>query len=131
MLRMYSAVDGHSRVKFSFSETSSVSSDSLNSYFAPTPPSTPTDPMRTHAEMLAAEAADRAARRRIELEELRSDLKTPEQRIHEWERVHQLRMPLKPNHPILDVIAVDTRLTLEQVQAIQKQAAMRATRVAG
>ena len=108
-----------------------MSSDSLNSYFAPTPPSTPTDPMRTHAEMLAAEAADRAARRRIELEELRSDLKTPEQRIHEWERVHQLRMPLKPNHPILDVIAVDTRLTLEQVQAIQKQAAMRATRVAG
>ncbi|MGH8219144.1 MAG: hypothetical protein ACREUT_11370 [Steroidobacteraceae bacterium] len=84
--------------------------------------------MQTHAEMLAAEAADKAARRRIELEELRSDLKSPEQRVLEWERVHQLRLPLKPNHPILDVIAVDTRLTLEQVQAVQKQAAMRAAR---
>ena len=84
--------------------------------------------MRTHAEMLAAEAADRAARRRIELEELRSDQKSPEQRILEWERVHQLRMPLKPNHPILDVIAIDTRLTLEQVRAVQSQAATRMTR---
>ena len=102
-----------------------MSSDSLNSFYSPSPPSTQTDPMRTHAEMLAAEAAERAARRRIELEELRSDLKTPEQRIFEWERVHQLRMPLKANHPILDVIAVDTRLTLEQVQAVQRQAAMK------
>lgn len=84
--------------------------------------------MQTHAEMLAAEAAEKAARRRIELEALRSDLKSPEQRILEWERVHQLRLPLTPNHPILDVIAVDTRLTLEQVQAVQKQTAIRSTR---
>lgn len=88
-----------------------------------------TDPMQTHAEMLAAEAAEKAAKRRIELEALRSDLKSPEQRILEWERVHQLRLPLTPNHPILDVIAVDTRLTLEQVEAVQKQAAMRSTRL--
>lgn len=86
--------------------------------------------MRTHAEMLAAEAADRAVRRRIELEELRSELKSPEQRILEWERVHQLRLPLKPDHPILDVIAIETRLTMEQVQAVQKQAAIRAARIA-
>lgn len=85
--------------------------------------------MQTHAEMLAAEAAEKAAKRRIELEALRSDLKSPEQRILEWERVHQLRLPLTPNHPILDVIAVDTRLTLEQVEAVQKQAAMRSTRL--
>jgi hypothetical protein len=86
--------------------------------------------MRTHAEMLAAEAAERAAKRRVELEELRSDLKSPEQRIRAWERVHELRMPLNPNHPILDVIAIDTRLALEQVRAVQKEAAIRAGRVA-
>jgi hypothetical protein len=79
--------------------------------------------------MLAAEANARAAKRRVDLEELSSDLKTPEERIRAWERVHGLALPFDPKHPILDVIAVRTRLTTQQVQAVQQSdAARRAAR---
>jgi hypothetical protein len=82
-------------------------------------------------ETLAADAEARAAKRREDLAELRSDLNTPEQRIRAWERVHGLTLPLNPNHPILDVIAVKTRLTMEQVQDVQRaEAARRAGRLA-
>jgi hypothetical protein len=88
-------------------------------------------PIRTHAEMLAVEADAKAARRLVDLEELRSDLKCPEERVRAWERVHGLTLPLDPNHPILDAIAVKTRLTLQQVQAVQRDdAARRGTRTA-
>jgi hypothetical protein len=70
--------------------------------------------------ILAAKASAAAAKRRLELNELRSDLKSAEQRVRAWERVHGLTLPLDPNHPILDVIAVRTRLTLQQVQAVQR-----------
>ena len=80
---------------------------------------------RTHAEMLAAEAAARAATRRVELEELRSELSSPEQRVRAWERVHKLALPLDPNHPVLRVIAVKTRLTMQDVQAVQRADAER------
>lgn len=87
------------------------------------------DPIRTHAEMLAVEEDVKAARRLLELEELRSDLKSPQERIRAWERLHGLTLPLNPNHPILDAIAVKTRLTLQQVQAVQREdAARRAAR---
>jgi len=80
---------------------------------------------RTHAEMLAAEAHARAAKRRLELEELRSDLISAEKRVRAWERVHGLTLPLDPNHPILDVIAIKTRLTMQEVQAVQRSDAER------
>ncbi len=87
------------------------------------------DIIRTHTEMLAAEALARAAQRRVELEDLHSDLKSPEERVRAWERVHRLALPLDPNHPILDVIAVKTRLTIQQVQTVQRDdAARRAAR---
>lgn len=81
--------------------------------------------------MLAVEADAKAARRVADLEELRSDQKSPEERIRAWERVHGLALPLDPNHPILDAIAIKTRLTLQQVQAVQQEhAARRAARTA-
>lgn len=87
--------------------------------------------IRTHAQMLAAEAEANAAKRRVELEELRSDLKTPEERIRAWERVHGLALPRDPNHRILSAIARETRLTLDHVQAVQRSdAARRMTRTA-
>jgi hypothetical protein len=95
----------------------------------PAAPNLQSDLIRTHVETLAAEADAKAAERRVELEELRSDLKSPEQRVRAWERVHGLTLPLDPNHPIVDVIAIKTRLTLEQVRAVQKDdAARRAAR---
>ncbi len=83
--------------------------------------------LRTHAEMLAAEAEVNAAKRRVELEELKSDLTSPEQRIRAWERVHGLRLPRDPNHHILAVIALATKLTVEQIQAVQLDDAARRT----
>jgi hypothetical protein len=81
--------------------------------------------IRTHSEMLAAEAEASAAKRRLELEELRSELNTPEQRIRAWERVHGLTLPRNPKHRILGAIALETRLTLEQVLAVQRNDAER------
>lgn len=83
------------------------------------------DLIRTHSEMLAAEAAANAAKRRVELEELRSDLNTPEQRIRAWERVHGLALPRDPNHHILGAISLATKLTVEQIQAVQRTDAAR------
>jgi hypothetical protein len=79
------------------------------------------------AERLAAEEYERSEKRRQELAEQRSDLNPPEIRIRTWERIHQLRMPSDPAHPILDVIAVSTRLTLEEVREEQRTRAARRT----
>jgi hypothetical protein len=77
------------------------------------------------AERLALEELERAEKRRQELAEQRSEFNTPEVRIRTWERIHQLRMPSDPAHPILDVIAVSTRLTLEEVREEQRARAAR------
>lgn len=92
-----------------------------------TPPST-RDLTRTGAERLALEQQERAEKRRLELAEQRSDLNPPEVRIRTWERLHGLRLPSDPDHPIVDVIAVSTRLTLEEVHREQQ---VRAARAAG
>jgi hypothetical protein len=68
----------------------------------------------------AFEEEERAQRRRIQLEEQRSDLNPPDVRIRAWEKVHGLRMPSDTTHPILDVIAGDTRLTLVEVHGEQQ-----------
>ena len=81
--------------------------------------------LRAHAERLAAEACANAARRRVELEELCSNLMSPEQRIRAWEKVHGLSLPRDPNHRILAAIALKTGLTLENVQAVQHDFAAR------
>ena len=77
------------------------------------------------AERLAREEYERSEKRRQELAQQRSELNPPEVRIRTWERIHQLRMPSDPAHPILDVIAVSTRLTLEEVREEQRARATR------
>lgn len=84
------------------------------------------DLVRTAAERLAHEEHERAEKRRQELQEQRSELNPPEVRIRTWERVHQLRLPADPTHPILDVIAISTRLTLADVREEQRLRAARA-----
>ena len=84
------------------------------------------DVVRTAAERLAHEESERAEKRRQELTEQRSDLNAPDVRIRAWERIHQLRLPSDPAHPILEVIAVSTRLTLAKVQEEQRSRAARA-----
>ena len=79
------------------------------------------------AERLAREEEEyeRGEKRRQELAEQRSELNPPHVRIRTWERIHQLRMPSDPTHPILDVIAISTRLTLEEVREEQRMRAAR------
>jgi hypothetical protein len=85
-------------------------------------------PVRARSEL---EEEERANQRRQELAVQRSELNPPDVRIRAWEKVHGLRLPSDLSHPILDVIAVGTRLTLAEVQAEQRaRASRRATRVA-
>jgi hypothetical protein len=81
---------------------------------------------KSATERLAQEEHERAERRRQELAQQRSDLNPPEVRIRMWEKVHQLRLPSDPTHPILDVIAISTRLTLAEVREEQRTRAARA-----
>jgi len=84
------------------------------------------DSVKTAAEHLANEEHERAEKRRQELAEQRSDLNPPDVRIRTWEKLHQLRMPSDPAHPVLDVIAISTRLTIEDVREEQRTRAARA-----
>jgi hypothetical protein len=86
--------------------------------------------IRDHRARIALEERERAERRRLELAEQQSDLSSPETRIRTWEKVHELRLPTDPDHPILDVIAVATRLTIEQVREEQDARAAARRRVA-
>jgi len=87
------------------------------------------DPIKTAAERLAHEEYERIEKRRQELAEQCSNLNPPDVRIRMWEKVHQLRLPSNPTHPILDVIAVSTRLTLAEVR--EEQRARAANRACG
>jgi hypothetical protein len=75
--------------------------------------------IQTPAERFEHEEHERAEKRRRELAEQRSDANTPDVRIRSWEKLHGLRLPSDPAHPILDLIAVSTRLTLAQVREEQ------------
>ena len=75
----------------------------------------------------ALEEEERAQRRRVDLEEQRSDLNPPKVRIRAWEKVHGLRLPTDSTHPILEVIAGDTRLTLAEVREEQQARAAEST----
>jgi hypothetical protein len=44
-----------------------------------------------------------------------SQASTRQTRILAWERLHGLQLPLTSDHPLLDVIARDTRLTLSEI----------------
>jgi hypothetical protein len=74
-------------------------------------------PYRARSEL---EEQERAEQRRLQLAVQRSELNPPDVRIRAWEKVHGLRLPSDAAHPILDVIAVATRLTLAEVQAEQR-----------
>ncbi len=86
------------------------------------------DLTKTGAERLALEQQERAEKRRLDLAEQRSDLNSPEVRIRAWERIHGLRLPSDPDHPVVDVIAVSTRLTLDEVHKEQQLRAARAAK---
>lgn len=82
-------------------------------------PTSVADLVTTLRARRALENAERAQQRLVQLSEQRSDSNPPDVRIRNWENLHGLRLPSDPQHPVLDVIAVATRLTLPEVQAEQ------------
>ena len=92
---------------------------------------TSADIVRTHAERLAQDAEERLHQRQRELAEQSSTANPPDVRIRAWEKVHALRLPGDAAHPVLDVIAHGTGLTLEQIRQEQRaRLALRTTRSA-
>jgi hypothetical protein len=64
--------------------------------------------------------SDTAERRRQDLKDQASTLKTPAARIMVWERLHQTRLPRDPAHGLVAVIAANTGLTTEEVHHEQR-----------
>lgn len=73
---------------------------------------------RKRREEMEFEARER---RRRELEEQVAVQNTPEQRIQIWERLHELSLPKKSNHPLVRIIAADTELTIARVLEEQRR----------
>ena len=73
-----------------------------------------------YRQRLALEEYERAERKRLEVAEQRSSLHAPDARIRAWEKVHGLRMPSTPGHPVLTVIATATELSLAEVEDEQR-----------
>ena len=89
----------------------------LSDHIAPKPGETVAD-FRARIAQDQAEAMDRRQR---ELAEQRSDANMPAARIKIWERLHQISLPRNPSHRLLNVIAANTGLSIEQVRAEQRQ----------
>jgi ferric-dicitrate binding protein FerR (iron transport regulator) len=70
---------------------------------------------------VAQHQAEMAARRHQELLEQASPEHAPALRIRIWERLHQVTLPRNPAHRLLDVIAADTGLSVEEVREEQRQ----------
>ena len=93
-----------------------------------TPRPTAGELIKAHRARLALEEDERALQRRTELAEQRSSQNPPDVRIRAWEKLHGLRLPSDSMHPILDVIAIGTRLTLAEVREEQRLRAARSAK---
>jgi hypothetical protein len=86
------------------------------------------DPMMDHRARLAHAHAQAAERRRADLADQRSDLKSAEERIHIWERIHELSLPRGSEHRLVAIIAASTGLKDSEVRdEQQRRATLRAT----
>lgn len=65
------------------------------------------------------DAEAKMERRRLHVAEQTAELNVPGVRIRAWEKLHALRMPSSPQHPILEVIAITTQLSLAEVRQEQ------------
>jgi hypothetical protein len=92
-------------------------------------PSTPSgeDPMMDFRARLVHQQTEAAERRRTDLAEQCSRLKSAEERIRIWERIHEVTLPRDPAHRLVEIIAANTGLTNADVRDEQlRRAAPRA-----
>jgi phage terminase Nu1 subunit (DNA packaging protein) len=86
----------------------------------------PDELVRDYRQRQADEEHERAERKRLQLADQRSELNDAKARIQAWEKVHALRLPASPTHPVLQVIAAATALMLSEVLEEQRQRCGRA-----
>ena len=93
-------------------------------------PSPGEDPMMDFRARLVHQQAEAAERRRLDLAEQSSRLKTAEERIKIWERIHEVSLPRDAAHNLVEIIAANTGLTDVDVrEEQQRRAALRAAAV--
>lgn len=98
--------------------------------FKPSPtalrPVAPTgeDPMMDFRARLVHQQAEAAERRRFDLSEQSSRLKTAEERIRIWERIHEVTLPRDSSHRLVEIIAANTGLTDAEVRDEQRRRAI-------
>jgi hypothetical protein len=73
---------------------------------------------RVRLERLQLEAAERRDRALLDQ---RSPENSPEARVRIWEKLHQVRLPKDPAHPILPQVAKQTALKLDDVLEVLRQ----------
>jgi hypothetical protein len=89
--------------------------------------SAPEDPMMDFRARLVHQQAEAAERRRLDLAEQSSRLKTAEERIRIWERIHEVTLPKDPAHRLVDIIAANTGLMSSDIhEEQQRRASLRA-----
>ena len=87
----------------------------------------PEDPMMDFRARLVHQQAEAAERRRLDLAEQSSRLKTAEERIRIWERIHEVTLPKDPAHRLVDIIAANTGLMSSDIhEEQQRRASLRA-----
>jgi hypothetical protein len=67
--------------------------------------------------------AETAERRKVDLAEQSSNLKSAEERIRIWERIHEVTLPRDPAHRLVEIIAANTGLTDGEVRDEQQRRA--------
>jgi hypothetical protein len=90
----------------------------------PSGSASPDDPMMDFRARLVHQQAEAAERRRVDLAEQSSRLKTAEERIRIWERIHEVNLPRDPSHRLVEIIATNTGLTSSDVKEEQQRRAM-------
>ena len=71
-------------------------------------------------ERLELDEEARVEQRRQDIAQQTSEPNGPGVRIRAWEKVHALRMPSSPEHPVLNLIAAATQLSLADVHDEQR-----------
>jgi hypothetical protein len=70
---------------------------------------------------IAREQAEAVEKRQQELLEQMSERNSAEVRVRIWERVHAVQLPRATNHRLLQVVATQTGLTLDQIRDEQQR----------
>jgi hypothetical protein len=81
------------------------------------------DPSMDFRARLVHQQAEHAERRKFDLAEQSSRLKTAEERIRIWERLHEVTLPRDPAHRLIEIIASNTGLAASDVRDEQRRRA--------